>query len=123
MEIAVLVVDDQEDIRLLMEMLITAANEGLFVSGSAANASEAIKHIAIEQPSVVVLDQMMPDTTGVELAEMIRKRIPGQRMVMCSAYLDPDLRRRAAAAGITVCLAKEDVDRLPDILREVAAAR
>ncbi len=121
MEIGALIVDDQEDVRLLIRMIIEAANRGLFVSGEAANGREALERIEALDPAVVVLDAMMPEIDGVSTAELIRKRRPNQPMILCSAYLDDELRRKAQEAGIMMCLAKSEFAEIPAAVREAAA--
>jgi CheY-like chemotaxis protein len=122
-EIGALIVDDQEDIRLLMRLLIDAANEGLFVRGEAASGPEALDNIDALDPDVVVLDQMMPGMSGLEAAAIISRRRPGQRMILCSAYLDDDLHHRAEQAGFTVIMTKGDIDQIAEALREAFAIR
>jgi CheY-like chemotaxis protein len=119
--IGVLVVDDQEDIRLLIRMIIEAANHELYVSGEASGGSEALRRLDEVDPSVIVLDQMMPGMDGLTVADEIRKRRPDQIFVMCSAFVDDDLRREAAARGITICLPKTDMRRIPEVIRLAAA--
>ncbi|MEX2393932.1 MAG: response regulator, partial [Actinomycetota bacterium] len=65
--------------------------------------------------------QKMPGMSGLETAQAILARRPRQRIVMCSAYVDADLVRRAEDAGIHHCLTKGDIGRIPDTLRKVAA--
>lgn len=120
MQISTLVVDDQDDVRLLMKLMIDLANEGLFVSGEAANGEEALARFAELAPSVVVLDEMMPGMRGIDVAERILSTRPGQVIVLCSAHLDEELRQRAAEAGITGWLHKDRLEQLPDLLRELA---
>lgn len=107
MEIGAFIVDDQEDVRLLVRMIIEAANKGLFVSGEAASGFEAMEQLEESDPAVVVLDQMMPGLSGIDLATLILNRRPGQSIILCSAYLDDELIERANAVGIQVCLPKE----------------
>ena len=113
MQIGALIVDDQEDVRLLVRMIIEAADQGLFVSGEAASGQEAVDCIEETDPAVVVVDEMMPGLSGIETATLILRRRPGQRIILCTAYLDDDLLARATAAGIGVCLPKEQADQLP----------
>ena len=122
MQIGALIVDDQEDVRLLIRMIIEAANRGLFVSGEAANGREALERIDECDPAVVVLDAMMPEIDGVATAELIRQRRPSQPMILCSAYLDDALRQKAEAAGISICLPKGEFAEIPAAVRRVAAA-
>src|SRR5207249_4476452 len=75
-EIPTMIVDDQEDVRLLLRVLINMANEGLFVRGEAGGGVEALDRLEEDDPIVIVLDQMMPDMNGLETAAQIRTRRP-----------------------------------------------
>lgn len=120
MEIGAFIVDDQADLRLLVRMIIEAANHGLFVSGEAASGHEAVEFLDATDPAVVVLDEMMPGLSGIETARLIRQRRPGQRMILCTAYIDDDLRRRAEAVGIQICMTKDKAWDLPQVIRALA---
>ena len=122
-QITTLIVDDQQDIRLLLRILIDAANDGLSVIGEAASGREAIAAVERIEPVVVVFDEMMPEMTGSEAAAQLRRTRPAQIMVLCTAYLDEQVIERARAAGMDAWLAKQDVAELPDLLRRLVAAR
>ena len=122
-EITTLIVDDQQDIRLLLRILIDAANDGLKVVGEAASGPEAIAEVQRIEPVVIVFDEMMPEMTGVEAAAQVRRMRPAQLMVLCTAYLDGGVIERARAAGVDAWLAKQDVAELPDLIRRLVAAR
>jgi CheY-like chemotaxis protein len=122
-QITTLIVDDQQDIRLLLRILIDAANDGLSVIGEAASGQEAIAEVERIEPVVVVFDEMMPEMTGSEAAAQVRRMRPAQIMVLCTAYLDEQVIERARAAGMDAWLAKQDVAELPDLLRRLVAAR
>ncbi|WP_019241832.1 MULTISPECIES: response regulator transcription factor [Bacillus] len=66
----VLVVDDEEDMRHLVEMYLL--NSG-FQCMEAQNGSDALKIIEKEEIDVVLLDIMMPEIDGFEVCELIRK--------------------------------------------------
>jgi two-component system vancomycin resistance associated response regulator VraR len=123
MPIGAFIVDDQEDVRLLVRMIIEAADKGLFVSGEAASGREAMERLEETDPAVVVVDEMMPGLSGIETAVLILRRRPGQRIILCSAYLDEELIERANAAGIHVCLAKEQAAKLPGTIRALVGER
>lgn len=123
MQIGALIVDDQEDVRLLVRMIIEAANKGLFVSGEAASGQEAVDRLEETDPAVVVVDEMMPGLSGIETAALILRRRPGQRIILCTAYLDQGLIERANAAGIQVCLPKEQAAELPGAIRALVSGR
>ena len=122
-QITTLIVDDQRDIRLLLRILIDAANDGLSVIGEAASGPEAIAEVERIEPVVVVFDEMMPEMTGSEAAARLRRLRPAQIMVLCTAYLDEQVIERARAAGMDAWLAKQDVAELPDLIRRLVASR
>jgi len=117
--VRVLIVDDQDDIRTLMRMVIDIANEGLIVVGVAANGVDALRQLDATDPSVIVLDEMMPGMNGIEVAREILSRRPSQPIVLFSAHLDDALRDKARQAGVSAWLSKSELDDLPDKLREV----
>jgi DNA-binding NarL/FixJ family response regulator len=117
----VMIVDDQEDIRVLVRMLIRTANDGLCVNCEAASGEEALAGIDEHDPSVVVLDHMMPGLTGLETAQRMLAARPDQRIILFSAYMTDELCREARALGVLGCLPKDNVTSLADAIRAVAA--
>jgi len=112
----VLVVDDESDIRVLIEAVIERANEGLTVVGNAANGLEAIERWRETEPDVILLDHQMPDMTGLEAAETILAERPDQRIILYTAFLDDDTHRKASELGIRACVPKGDLSRIPEAL-------
>jgi CheY-like chemotaxis protein len=114
----VLVVDDEEDMRQLVCALLARA--GLDVVDEALDGPEAL--LAIERldpppvPTVIVLDQLMPGMTGLEVAKRVLEQFPSQRIVLFSAFLTEDLKRQAAEIGVRACVSKTDVARLPSLI-------
>ena len=64
-----LVVDDEADVRTVLESLLTA--EGARVM-TAASAAEAMQRLRFQRMDIVISDIGMPDTDGYELARRIR---------------------------------------------------
>jgi DNA-binding NarL/FixJ family response regulator len=120
--IATLLVDDEPDIRMLMRLTLDTANEGLWVCGEAADGQEAVDLAADVAPDVVVVDQRMPGMSGIETAVALRARSADQRIVLCSAFLDRELREEGERAGIAGFVNKRDIAQLPDVIRAVAGA-
>lgn len=117
MAIRALIVDDQEDVRLLIRTILDTSDPKITVAGEAVDGPSALAMIAEVDPEVVILDQMMPGLDGIDTAVLIRERRPGQRMIMCSAHLDDRLLRRAKEAGIADCIPKTQVGRIAETLR------
>ena len=115
-EMRVLIVDDEEDMRALVRATIELANEGLTVAAEAADGETAVSIVREQRPEVVVIDQRMPGVTGLETARRILDEHPEQAIVLFSAYLDGDVVRAAQRMGVRMCLAKDDIRHLPDVI-------
>jgi len=99
----VLVVDDDPRVRAgLVRML----DRGGYRTREAGGAAEAMDLLSQAPADLVLADLMMPDIDGLALIEMVRQRHPGLPVVVVSGAGDPELRRRATAAGALAFLSK-----------------
>ena len=71
MENRILVVDDEKEIAELVELYLR--NDG-YVVDKAFEADTALKLIEKDEPSLAILDVMLPDMSGFELCRKIRER-------------------------------------------------
>lgn len=115
-----LVVDDEEDMRLLVSAVITIENQGLAVVGEAAGGREAIELVRELDPTAVVLDQRMPDMTGIETAEALLEERPDLHIVLYTAYVDDETVDRAGDLGVHAVVPKGDQRGLIAALRQAA---
>lgn len=67
----ILLVDDNRDVLRSMTAVLEVLNEDIL---TASGANEALRHLLKHDPAVMVLDVMMPETDGFQLAAMIRQR-------------------------------------------------
>ncbi len=102
---------------MTISALIVDANDGLSVCCEASGGVEALAILEDQEPTVIVLDEMMPGMSGLETAAEILRRNLGQRILMFSAFLDRELEGLAALCGITACLTKDRVMEIPAVLR------
>ena len=122
--ITVLVVDDEDDIRVLVRTVLERS--GMNVVDEADDGLEAL--IAVSHlhpppiPTVIVLDQSMPGLTGLEVAERVLAQHPNQRIVLFSAFLSRDVLAQAKVLGVQACVAKTEILRLPEIITDLTAA-
>jgi CheY-like chemotaxis protein len=79
----ILVVDDEESIRLLYEEELT--DEGYEVQ-SAASAEEALKVIPAFKPHLVTMDIKMPGMSGVDALIRIKEIDRSIPVILCTAY-------------------------------------
>jgi two-component system invasion response regulator UvrY len=117
-----MIVDDNADVRFLIRAIVDDADGALDVEvgGEADGARAALESIDQIDPDVVVLDAVMPIIGGLEAAPMILARRPGQKILMCSAFVDDELRASALAAGIAACVTKDDLEEIPRLAAELA---
>jgi CheY-like chemotaxis protein len=110
-----MIVDDSADMRFLLRAIVEDSAEDVVVAGEADGVPAALEAIDAVDPDVVVLDAVMPGLGGIQAAPVILARRPGQALLLCSAYVDDDVRTRAEAAGIAGCVGKDDLDAVPRI--------
>lgn len=113
--IRVMVVDDTDHVRRMLSSMLSL--DGYDVVGDAASGPTALEVIADADPDVVVIDYKMPGMDGLATARGIREVRPGQVMILYTAYIDEELEREAAAAGISLCIGK--VEGLASLEREI----
>ena len=92
--------------RLLLEQMLTL--DDFEVVGSAPNGASALPLMKDADPDVVVLDYNMPGIDGLITARLIKEERPDQAIILYTAYLDGELERKAARAGIALCVEKAD---------------
>jgi DNA-binding NarL/FixJ family response regulator len=122
MSVRLMIVDDHADVRHLLRTIVEDAPEDVTVAGEADCARTALEAIDRVDPDVVVLDATMPVVGGLEAAPMILERRPGQKILLCSAFVDQETCDRAEAAGIAVCVSKDDLVAVPRVAFALAFA-
>jgi CheY-like chemotaxis protein len=121
--VTLLVVDDEVDMRLLVRSVMDLAGDGFVIVAEATDGIEAIdRWRALDGPpvpDVIILDNRMPNRTGLEVAEDILQERPDQQIILFSAFLDDRVRSVAREIGIAECLTKEDVAHLPELIGRI----
>lgn len=69
---AILVVEDNDDILLLLKMVLES--EGYQVE-TVDNGKDALRSIENNQPRLVLMDIMMPETNGLQVSRLIREEL------------------------------------------------
>jgi len=114
-----LIVDDHADVRFLIRTIVADAGLDVEIVGEADGVESALEQLDALAPDVVVMDARMPRMDGFEAAPMLLARRPDLPIVLCSAWVDDDVRRRAAEAGIRAVLSKDQLEEIPAVLLEL----
>jgi two-component system OmpR family response regulator len=79
----ILIVEDEGEMCLLLNILLDAKEMEL---DHVKYLSNAIEYLEKEQPSVVLLDNKLPDGYGVDFISYIKKNYPGIKVIMISGF-------------------------------------
>jgi CheY-like chemotaxis protein len=106
-----LIVDDQEDIRLMLRILLE--DQGWDTEQAWSGEEALAQGDRVARFDALVVDYKMPGLDGVEVARRFREAGFRRPIVICSAYLTPEVEREAKTAGaltVTKCNLEELVE-------------
>lgn len=95
----VLIVDDEEDVRDSIRMLVDWGTYGITDILEASNGGAAMELIRSEKPEIVFTDMKMPGVDGLELLQWIEAESPGSKRIVISGYDDYTYMRRTMKHG------------------------
>lgn len=104
----VLVIDDHPSFRRLARRLLEAA--GFIVVDEAGDGASGLRAARALRPDVILLDVMLPDTTGIELAEVLAATSQPPVVVLTSSRSAADLEPALARSSARGFIAKRDLD-------------
>jgi two-component system chemotaxis response regulator CheY len=113
-----LIVDDLADMRFLMRVTLWSPDT-VDITDEAESGEDALVAWDPVRHDIVVLDMKMPGLSGMDVARLMLKEHPEQRVVMCSAYMDRDDIAEATRIGVAACVDKYEIATLPDVLESV----
>ena len=103
--IRLLIVDDHTLVRLAFRKMLEAM-PGFEITAEADNGREALRQIQTQQPTVVLMDVVMPLLNGLDTTAQLSKAYPGVRVLMISMNADQEAVSRALRAGAAGYLLK-----------------
>jgi CheY-like chemotaxis protein/nitrogen-specific signal transduction histidine kinase len=112
----VLVVEDNEDARESLTLLLRLGGHEVY---AAANAEETLARVGSIRPDVMLIDVGLPGMDGYDLARSLRARPEGREigLVALTGYGQAEDQRRARVAGFDLHLTKPvDPGRLAQVL-------
>lgn len=115
----ILVVEDYDDIRQILRVLLESEN---FRVLEAASGAEALEVLEEEHPDVVLMDLALPGFDGLETIRRIRAIDGFQNtpIIVLTAYTQPSTYQTALRAGSDYFRAKPiDFDELAELLKKI----
>lgn len=111
----VLIIDDEPDIRELLE--ITLLRMGLDTL-TAGNVGDALEQIRTHQPNLCLTDMRLPDGSGIDIVRFLQKEYPHIPVAVITAYGSMDAAVEALKAGAYDFVSKPvDLPKLRDLIQ------
>lgn len=104
--IKIVFADDHEVVRAGIRRLLTI-DKTIRILDEASNGEDAYELIMYHKPDIALLDIMMPKMNGVEVAKLIKERLPETFVVMLTAFEDATHLEVALSAGADGYLTKD----------------
>lgn len=117
----VLIVDDLHEMRLMVKLFLEQMMPHYHVVGLADGHNAAIELWETTRPDLVLMDNRMPDGTGIEASVEILRRDPTARIILFSAFINDQIASEAAAVGIKACVPKGELLLLSKVIEDVMA--
>ncbi len=121
--IRVVIADDHHIVRRGLRALLERQH-GIKVIGEATDGQEALAAVERLRPHVLILDLMMPDTNGLEVARELAEKASPTRIVVLTMYGHEDYLAEALRANVAGYVLKgADSADLVKAIRAAAAGR
>jgi DNA-binding NarL/FixJ family response regulator len=118
--IRIMLVDDQEMVRVGFRMILQAESD-LTIVGEAGDGAAAIELADRAKADVVLMDVRMPNMDGIEACRALRDRHPDTRVMMLTTFDLHDYVHAALRAGASGFMLKDaPAEQLVDAIRIVA---
>ncbi len=82
----VMLVDDEEEVRIAIEKKINWQELGFNVVATAENGQDALDKALLTEPDVVMTDINMPFINGLEFSKLLKAELPATKIVFFSGY-------------------------------------
>ena len=116
----VLLVDDEEDIRVGISRKMDWAGLGFSLVGEAENGQDALELAEQLRPDVVLTDIKMPFMDGLELCRILTQRLPAAKFVVFSGFDDFEYAKQAIRMNVSEYILKPiNAPELSEVLRKL----
>lgn len=99
----ILIIDDEQDMRFAMRMLLERTGHQVF---EAEDGEAALKRLGEENVDVALLDMRLPGMDGIQILQRIRAEYPNVPVIMVTGYGNVELADQALELGADHYLSK-----------------
>ena len=118
----VLIVDDEENIREGIKLIIDWEELGFEIIGDASNGEDALSAAERLDPTLIVIDMQMPKVHGIDVIKQLRGRGYKGYFIILSGYSDFEYAREAIRNNVTNYITKPiDEDDLLKTVKTIKA--
>lgn len=114
---SVLVADDEDDLRMLLDHVVTGAG---YQVTTAEDGQDAITKIQAATFDLALLDIQMPNASGIEVLKYLREHSPSTKAIMLTGYADLKYAMEAREFGAMDFISKPY--KLEDIVKTLERA-
>ena len=122
MDPKILIVDDEDHLRMLIEQALEELEDEGVELITASNGQEALDLIVDEQPNLVFLDVMMPKMNGIEVCRRVKQELaPNHVYIIILTAKGQELdKKKGEEVGADLYMTKPfDPDRLLEKAKEI----
>jgi two-component system, NarL family, vancomycin resistance associated response regulator VraR len=103
----VLIADDSSSVRDVIRTFL-GKQEEIEICGEAADGLEALEKAQRLKPDLVLLDLVMPEINGAEVASILKQKMPNIRIILFTMYTEKIGKFLSSAIGVDAVLSKPD---------------
>lgn len=101
----ILIVDDEKDMDWVIEQILREVGYEIVTASNGSECLAKFKQYARKIP-IVLLDHRLPDASGIDLIEQMKKLSPKTKFVIITAFGTPEMKKLALEKGATEVLDK-----------------
>ncbi len=105
-DIVILVVDDVEANRLVLENLLTGEGAQILLASNGLEALDYLEHVGLSAIDIVLMDVQMPVMDGLDASQRMRAIAPALPVVGVTAHALAEEREKCLAAGMVDVVTK-----------------
>ncbi|WP_304232093.1 response regulator transcription factor [Jiulongibacter sediminis] len=113
--------EDNKNLRESLSLYL-AGSEGIFLTGSYPDASDAVKIVKQQKPDVILMDIEMPGISGIQATIDIKKAVPDAKILIQTVFEADDKVFQALCVGANGYILKNpDPEKYVQAIKEVHA--